>query len=175
MSTSRRPIVAIIGNSSARAHTLEVAEEVGRLVVEHGYRLVSGGLGGVMEAASRGAHRASSYREGDVIGVLPGGHGAAANPYVDIAVPTNMGFARNVLVVTMADAVIAVGGGSGTLSEMAMAWQLGRVLVGLEVEGWSAKLAGSAIDDKRPDAVLGAKTAKEAVELVAGKLPARTS
>lgn len=167
---ARRPIVAVIGNNAAGAHAIEVAEEVGRLVVERGYRLVSGGLGGVMEAASRGAHRAAGYREGDVIGVLPGGVAAAANPYVDIAIPTNMGYARNVLVVTMADAVIAVGGGSGTLSEMAMAWQLGRVLVGLEVDGWSAKLAGSALDDKRPDAILGAKSAAQAVDLVAEQL-----
>ena len=172
-STPRRPIVAVIGNSAASAHALEVAEDVGRLVVERGYRLVSGGLGGVMEAASRGAHRAVAYREGDVLGVLPGGLAAAANPHVDIAIPTNMGYARNVLVVTMADAVVAVGGGSGTLSEMAMAWQLGRVLVGLEVDGWSAKLAGSAIDDKRPDAVLRAKSAAEAIELVAAKLAVR--
>ncbi len=168
--TLRRPVVAVIGNGTAQARALEVAEEVGRLIVEHGYRLVSGGLGGVMEAASRGAHSAAAYREGDVIGMLPGGLAAAANPYVDIAIPTNMGYARNVLVVGMADAVIAIGGGSGTLSEMAMAWQLGRVLVGLEVDGWSAKLAGSAIDDKRPDAVLRAGSAAEAVELVAARL-----
>jgi len=172
-SKPRRPVVAVIGNSAASAYALEVAEEVGRLVVERGYRLVSGGLGGVMEAASRGAHRAAGYREGDVIGVLPGGAAAAANPYVDIAIPTNMGYARNVLVVSMADAVVAVGGGSGTLSEMAMAWQLGRVLVGLEVDGWSTKLAGGALDDKRSDAILRAKTAAEAAELVAGKLDGR--
>ncbi len=167
---ARRPVVAVIGNNAAGAHALEVAEEVGRLIVERGFRMVSGGLGGVMEAASRGAHRADGYREGDVIGVLPGGLAAAANPHVDIAIPTNMGYARNVLVVTMADAVIAVGGGSGTLSEIAMAWQLGRVLVGLEVDGWSAKLAGSALDDKRPDAILRAKSAAQAVELIAAKL-----
>ena len=171
--TARRPIVAVIGNNAAGAHALEVAEDVGRLIVERGFRMVSGGLGGVMEAASRGAHRAAGYREGDVMGVLPGGLAAAANPYVDIAIPTNMGYARNVLVVTMADAVIAVGGGSGTLSEMAMAWQLGRVLVGLEVDGWSAKLAGSALDEKRPDAILRAGSAAEAVDLVAAKLAAR--
>jgi uncharacterized protein (TIGR00725 family) len=128
-------VVAVIGNSQASAEALRIAEQLGRLVVERGWRLVTGGLGGVMEAAARGAHQARRYREGDVIGILPGSDPALANPWVDIAVPTGMGHARNVLVVATADAVVAIGGGAGTLSEMALAWQLGRPLVGLLVEG----------------------------------------
>ncbi len=167
---SRRRIVAVIGNGAAPAAHARIAEELGRRIVEHGFRVVSGGLGGVMEAASRGAHSAAAYREGDVIGILPGGDADRANAHVDIAIPTNMGFARNVLVVATADAVIAVGGGSGTLTEMAMAWQLGKLVVGIDVDGWSARLAGTALDDKRGDTVLAARDAAHAVELVAARL-----
>jgi uncharacterized protein (TIGR00725 family) len=123
-----------------------------------------------MEAASRGAHQSAAYREGDVVGILPGGDAAAANSAVDIAVPTNLGFARNVLVVQMADAVIAVAGGAGTLSEMAMAWQLGRVVVALDVGGWSSKLAGERIDDKHAREVIPARTPSEAVTAVRQQL-----
>ena len=156
-------MIAVIGNGRATPECAAVAEELGRLIVEHGWRLVTGGLGGVMEAASRGAKRARGYREGDIVGILPGGDRDAANPHVDIVVPTNMGYARNVLIVTMADAVVAVGGGAGTLTEMAMAWQLGRIVVGLEVEGWSATLAGRKIDEQRSDLVIAASSAADAV------------
>lgn len=166
----RRRIIAVIGNGAATAEHARIAEELGRRLVDAGFRLVSGGLGGVMEAASRGAHAAASYREGDVIGILPGADADRANAYVDIAIPTNMGYARNVLVVASADAVVAVGGGSGTLTEMAMAWQLGKIVVGVDADGWSARLAGTALDDKRPDTVLAARDAAEAVALVAARL-----
>jgi uncharacterized protein (TIGR00725 family) len=163
---TRRRIVAVVGNSRPPPEALPVAESLGRQIVEAGWRLVTGGKGGVMEAASRGAHTARGYREGDVLGILPTGDRASANSYVDIAVPTNLGYARNVLVVATADAVVAVGGGAGTLSEIAMAWQLGRPLVGLEVAGWSSKLAGQALDDKRGDVITPASTPEEAIAAV---------
>jgi uncharacterized protein (TIGR00725 family) len=147
-----------------------VAEEVGRLVVQEGWRLLTGGLGGVMEAASRGARQARGYREGDVLGIVPSVEAATANPYVDIVIPTGLGVARNVLVVATADAVIAVGGGAGTLSEMALAWQLGRVVVGLDVPGWSSTLAGQRLDAKRPDVVVAACSPAEAVDAVRAAL-----
>jgi uncharacterized protein (TIGR00725 family) len=161
--TSRRRIIAVIGNGRATPRAAAVAEELGRLIVESGWRVLSGGLGGVMEAASRGGRLAKNYREGDIIGILPGGDASKANAYVDIVVPSNLGYARNVLIVTMADAVVAVGGGAGTLTEIAMAWQLGRIVVGLDVEGWSAKLSGKSVDDQRPDVVIAAATPAEAV------------
>jgi uncharacterized protein (TIGR00725 family) len=165
-----RPIVAVVGNNDASPEVLAVAEALGRGLVERGFRLATGGLGGVMEAASRGAHSATGYREGDVIGVLPSGDRTTANRWVDIAIPTNLGYARNVLVVTMAEAVVAVGGGAGTLTEIAMAWQLDRPIVALEQPGWSEKLAGTAIDARPRPPILGAKSAQEAVELVARAL-----
>src|SRR5688500_12544065 len=115
---SRRRVIAVIGNGRATPECAALAEELGKLIVERGFRLVTGGLGGVMEAASRGARRANGYREGDIVGILPSGDASTANPYVDVVVPTNMGYARNVLIVTMADAVVAVGGGAGTLTEI---------------------------------------------------------
>ena len=164
----RRPVAAVIGpGAGASARVLEVAEAVGRGLVERRVRLVTGGLGGVMEAASRGARSAASYAEGDIVGIIPGSDSASANPFVDIVVPTNMGFSRNVLVVAMSDVVVAVGGGAGTLTEIAMAWQMGKVIIGVQVDGWSGELAGRAVDDRREDRVLAARDAAEAIALAA--------
>lgn len=156
-------MVAVIGGSTAPEDALRAAEELGCRIIDQGWRLVTGGLGGVMEAASRGAHRASGYREGDVLGILPGADRSAANPWVDIVLPSGMGVARNVLVVSMAHAVVAVGGGAGTLSEMALAWQLGRPVVGLDVEGYSRYFSGLSIDERRPDRVWPARDPEQAV------------
>jgi uncharacterized protein (TIGR00725 family) len=96
--------------------------------------LVTGGLGGVMEAACMGAREAG----GTTIGILPGSDRSAANPYVDIAIPTGLGEARNALVVRAADALIAIGGGYGTLSEIAFALKADKRVVGLvtwDIEG----------------------------------------
>jgi uncharacterized protein (TIGR00725 family) len=101
---------------------------VGRALGERGVALVCGGLGGVMEAACRGAKGAG----GATIGILPGSDRAAANGFVDVAIPTGLGEARNALVVRAADAVIAVGGGYGTLSEIALALKAGKRVVGLD-------------------------------------------
>jgi uncharacterized protein (TIGR00725 family) len=163
-------VIAVIGNGRAGPEATAAAEELGRLIVERGYRVVTGGLGGVMEAASRGARRASRYVDGDVIGIVPSGDRETANEFVDIVIPTNMGYARNVLVVSTADAVVGVGGGAGTLTELAMAWQLGRIVIGLDVEGWSRKLAGEKIDGQRPDAVIAASDPADAVRKLARAL-----
>jgi uncharacterized protein (TIGR00725 family) len=119
--------VAVVGAGDAAPEQRETAEEVGRLLGERGAVLVCGGLGGVMEAACRGAKEAGAT----TLGILPGLDRAEANPYVDVAVPTGMGEARNALVVRAADALIAVGGGYGTLSEVALALKTGKPVVGL--------------------------------------------
>jgi uncharacterized protein (TIGR00725 family) len=155
--------VAVIGAGAASARLITHAEEVGRALAGAGYRIVCGGLGGVMEAACRGAARAG----GCAIGILPGLDASAANPHVDIVIPTGMGLARNLIVVATADAVIAIGGGSGTLSEIALAWQLGKPIVALEVgEGWSSQLAGQALDGRRTDRIVPAADARDAVRKV---------
>jgi uncharacterized protein (TIGR00725 family) len=101
---------------------------VGRGLAAQGAVVVCGGLGGVMEAACRGAKQAG----GHTVGILPGSDRGAANPFVDTAVPTGLGEARNALVVRAADALIAVGGGYGTLSEIAFALKAGKRVVGLD-------------------------------------------
>jgi uncharacterized protein (TIGR00725 family) len=107
---------------------------VGRLVAERGAVLVCGGLGGTMEAACRGAKQAG----GTTVGILPGADRSTANDFVDVAVPTGLGEARNALVVRAADVLIAVGAGYGTLSEIALALRAGKTVVGLgtwQIEG----------------------------------------
>jgi uncharacterized protein (TIGR00725 family) len=156
----------VIGNGQASDESCRVAEEVGRLLIEDGFRLVTGGLGGVMEAASRGARGASRRSDADVIGILPGSDPTAANPYVDIVIPSGMGYARNVLIVQTAEAVIAIGGGAGTLSEIALAWQADRALIALAVEGFSGEWAGRALDARARAPIARAASAAEAVSLV---------
>lgn len=119
--------IGVIGASRASGELERTAEEVGRLVAEAGAVLVCGGLGGVMAAACRGAKAAG----GTTVGILPGPDRSAANPWVDVAIPTGMGEARNALVVRAADALVAVGGEYGTLSEIALALKAERVVVGL--------------------------------------------
>lgn len=130
-------IVAVIGDGSCSAQTARLAEDVGRRLAERGAALVCGGLGGVMEAACRGAKSAG----GLTIGILPGRARQDANPYVDIPIVTGMSEARNVIVVGTGQSVIAVSGGYGTLSEIAHALKLGIPVVGLgswkpSKDGW---------------------------------------
>ena len=120
-------IVAIIGDGFCSTDTARLAEEVGRRLAENQAIVICGGLGWVMEAACRGAKGAG----GSTIGVLPGRDRRDANPYIDIPIVTGMGEARNVIVVSSAQSVIAVSGGYGTLSEIAHALKLGIPVVGL--------------------------------------------
>jgi uncharacterized protein (TIGR00725 family) len=119
--------IAVVGPGEATRVELERAEEAGAAVAEAGAGLVCGGLGGVMEAACRGARS----RGGLTLGLLPGLDREAANGWVIVAVPTGLGEARNALVVRAADAVVAIGGGWGTLSEIALALKTGVPVVGL--------------------------------------------
>jgi uncharacterized protein (TIGR00725 family) len=124
----RRPAqIAVIGAGAEDPELAGLAEEVGRLVAAGGARLVCGGLGGVMEAAARGAASAG----GDVIGIVPTSEPGDANEHVTHPVATGIGQARNLAVVSSGDAVIAVGGAWGTLSEIAFARRLGRPVIGL--------------------------------------------
>ena len=119
------PIIAVIGGGGADEATLRTAEAVGREIARAGAMLVCGGLGGVMEAACRGAAAGG----GLTIGLLPGTDPAAANPAVRVAIPTGLGHFRNFLVVRAAAGVVALPGAAGTLSEAAMARTLGKPLV----------------------------------------------
>lgn len=174
MKHHRRPIAAVVGATSPSPTILEAAEHIGAGLVDAKLRIATGGLGGVMTAASRGARNAASWTDGSVIGVLPGLIADDANPFVDIAIPTGMNYARNTILVAMADVVVAVGGGSGTLSEIALAWQHGKPIVTLDLgEGWSARLAGERLDHRREDLLHRATSAEEAVRLAVGLVGSR--
>ena len=127
MHPAATPYVAVIGASQATAADLEDAGEVGRLLGEAGAVVVCGGRGGVMAAVSRGAAQAG----GLVVGMLPGDGREDANEWVTVAIPTGLGELRNGLIIRSADAVIAVGGAYGTLSEIALALQAGLSVQGL--------------------------------------------
>ena len=125
---AHRPYVAVVGPSDATSQQKRAAEAIGRGLAEAGAILISGGLGGVMEAACHGA----STADGTTVGFLPGTDRASANDYLQIALPTGLGELRNGLVIRAADAVIAVGGAYGTLSEIALALRTDVPVVGLD-------------------------------------------
>jgi uncharacterized protein (TIGR00725 family) len=155
--------ISVIGSSDADEATLKLAEDLGQEIAKRGVVLVCGGLGGVMEAACRGAKK----RNGITIGLLPSENKMDANKFVDIVIPTGFGHARNFLVARTGDAVIAVGGQAGTLSEMAIAWFSQKPVVAMAHSGgWAGRLAGNKIDDKRQDVVYSADSPEKAVELV---------
>lgn len=122
-----RPLVGVIGGAAIDEEGYAAAREVGRLVAQSGAVLITGGLGGVMEAASRGCAEAG----GLVVGILPGDRAEQANPFVAVPIVTNMGHARNVIIAQTAAVLIAVEGGYGTLSEMAVGLKLGRPVITL--------------------------------------------
>jgi uncharacterized protein (TIGR00725 family) len=130
------PYVAVIGPDAASDEELASAHEVGRELGRAGAVVVCGGLGGVMEAACRGAREAGAI----TVGILPGESRSAANPWVAVALPTGLGELRNGLVVRAADALIAIGGAYGTLSEIALALKSGRPVFGLDT--WDLARAG---------------------------------
>ncbi len=146
--------ISVIGGGRCGPVEYALAEEVGRLVAREGATLICGGLAGAMEAAARGAKEAG----GTTIGILPGHDRTAANPYLDHALTTGMGHARNLAVVSSGDAVIAVGGGYGTLSEIGLAAAIGRPVVVLG--GWRLQ------NDEWSDGISYAASAPEAMSLV---------
>jgi hypothetical protein len=146
--------IGVIGGSTADQQTRSLAEEIGRRIARSGARLICGGLGGVMEAACKGAAEAG----GVTVGILPGDDAASANPYVAVPVATAMGIARNVIIVHSSDALIAVNGGYGTLNEIAAALHLGKPVVGLKT--WNLPAAG----DVDPTLFHVASTPEEAVQ-----------
>ncbi len=121
------PVIAVIGGRKADRALLREAEEIGRLLAQQGATVVTGGLGGVMEAASRGAKLAG----GTTVGILPHDNRKEANDFIDVAVATGMGIGRNAIIARTADGFIAVGGEYGTLSEIAFALQLAKPVVGI--------------------------------------------
>lgn len=139
--------VGVIGGAKPDKESYSLALKIGQLIAEKGAILICGGLGGIMEAASRGAKQAG----GLTVGILPGNSALDANPYIDIAIATGLGYARNSLVAMNSDVIIAVSGQYGTLTEIAYGCIYRKKIIGLgtwDIEG-----------------VIKAQTAEEAVEL----------
>jgi uncharacterized protein (TIGR00725 family) len=153
----------VIGARKCDAQTYALAEHVGRELARRGATVVCGGLGGVMEAACKGAQSAG----GRTIGILPGKNHRDANPYVDIPIVTGIGEARNSIVVRTARAVIAVGGEYGTLSEIAFALKFGIPVIGLET--WELSRG------KKSARIIKARDAKESVELAIRQIGNRST
>ncbi|MDR7542782.1 MAG: TIGR00725 family protein [Armatimonadota bacterium] len=145
--------IGVIGERRASAAMLQAAEEVGREIARRGGILICGGMEGVMEAASRGAAAAG----GIVVGILPGSSAASGNEFVTIPIVTGMGEARNVIIARTAEALVAVGGAYGTLSEIAYALQFGVPVIGLQT--WELRRPGV-----EGDPVLRAPTPEAAVD-----------
>jgi uncharacterized protein (TIGR00725 family) len=149
-----KPItIAVIGGGQCTRKEARLAEEVGRELARRGAVLVCGGLGGVMEAACRGA----GAEGGTTIGILPGEDSRTANPHVQIPIATGLGYARNIAVVRSARAVIAVGGSYGTLSEIGYALQAGTPVIGLNT--WSLSRNG-----RNDNSIIPAQSPAEAVD-----------
>ncbi len=147
--------IAVVGGQQSTEEEDRLAYELGKLLAEAGHVLVCGGLGGVMESACRGAKEGG----GTTVGILPGAFRSDANRYVDVAIATDMGQCRNAIIVRTADAVIAVGGEYGTLSEIAMALKMGKQVVA--IRSWSLLRQG--IKDER---IVEAPDVETALKLV---------
>lgn len=139
-------IIGVIGASMAEAEDINIAYEIGQEIALKGYILLCGGMGGVMEAACRGA----KLQHGTTIGILPGKVPSEANKYVDIPIVTGLSHARNIIIVRSSHAIIAVGGEFGTLSEIAFALKLNKPVVGINT--WNVS-----------ENIIKADNAKEAV------------
>lgn len=146
--------IGVVGNAICSPEVAKVAEEVGEKIAGHKALLICGGLKGVMEAAAKGA----KTRGGMTMGILPGFSKAEANRYIDISVVTGMDQGRNIIIARSSDALIAVGGGFGTLSEIAYALKLNVPVVGIDT--WELKRNG-----KESREIQLVKTPAEAVEL----------
>ena len=146
-------IIGVIGDSSCSLQETKLAESIGELLAQQGATIVCGGLGGVMEAVCRGA----KSKGGLTVGILPGGDSSMANHWIDIPMVTGIGEARNVAVVKSAQAVIAIGGGYGTLSEIAYALKSGIPVIGLNT--WSLSRNG-----REDDSLIKVNSVTEAVD-----------
>ena len=154
--------VAVSGGAEAGAEACRLAEQVGGELARRGAVVVTGGLGGAMAAACRGAKDAG----GTTVGILPSDARSDANAWVDVAVPTGLGEGRNALVVRAADAVVAVAGGFGTLSEIALALRLGKPVIGLGT--WELACDGRPVEAIVP-AATPAEAAEAAVSMATGR------
>ncbi len=155
MTTKRKPMIAVIGAGKCSKKLRDMAALVGKHIAENGGILVCGGMGGIMEGAARGAKEAG----GVTIGILPTGDKADANEFIDYAIATGFGEARNIMVVRSADAVVAFPGKYGTLSEMAFALKAGKPVI--SISAWKLGDEIRQVDDPVEAAQLALELAQK--------------
>ncbi len=169
-----RKMISILGDSSIEkgGNKYNFAFQLGKALVDNGYRVASGGMKGVMEAVFEGAKSSKFYREGDTVAIVPSFDRGSANEYADIVIATGLDIYRNVIVAN-SDAVVAIGGGSGTLAELSTAWTLKRLMLAYaDGEGWSSRVADTRLDHRvryeniPEDRVYGVHTADEAIAIL---------
>jgi hypothetical protein len=167
-----RKIIGVIGDVDFGDDELkrEKARALGKALIDDGYRIAHGGLGDIARVVSEGARSSARYLDGDLIAVLPGFDPVDAAGTADIVLATGLDMGRNIIIAN-SDAVIAIGGGAGTLSEMAFAWTLKRPLLAFEVGGWSGALAGKRLDHRKrcdwpEDVVIRVSEAEEAIRIL---------
>ena len=162
-------IIGVVGSGSGELDEkiYEIAEKLGSLIAKENFALVCGGRFGVMEAVCKGVKSAQGF----TIGLIPSLDKKTANSYIDLIIPTGMGEARNLILVSTADAIITIAGDSGTLSEIAFAWKMSKPIISLNTTGgWSTKLAGTKIDNTRKDKIYSAQTPEDAIDILKNSL-----
>ena len=158
-----KQVVVIGGSQDTENH--DTAYRIGEHIARKGYTLITGGRGGIMESASRGAYESG----GTVIGILPSAGLDDANRYCTVVIPTGIGYARNVINVLCADIIIAVGGKAGTLTELAYAWNYKKPIIACTfIKGWSSSLPEQGIDDREGGRVFRAGSIQEVFSLLDG-------
>ena len=145
-----KPQIAIIGSRNLGPRELELVEELSTSLVDEGFRIVTGGVGSLQKSAHLGAKKSKNSGDGDTIAILPGFDPKPAIGQADIIIPTGLDLLRNGIVAN-SDVVICIQGGSGTLSEIAFAWQLNRPIISIGGGGWSTELVGRTIDNRFPE------------------------
>ncbi len=164
MTQNRKKVISVIGPNyeNCTDEIYQFGVNLGKRIIDEGYILACGGRQGVMEAVCKGAHQSPNYQYGCTIGILPEDNRENANAYCDIVIPTGIGLARNKMVINVADCVVAVAGGAGTMSEISFGWQSKKhVVCSTEFEGWSKKLAGLEIDNRSSGLLHAANTIDE--------------
>lgn len=174
MNISRKKIISVIGyaniNLKSYNEVYSLAYNMGKSLIDKGYILANGGLGGIMEATSRGAKASANYKYFSIIGILPNYNKDIANDYIDISLPTGFDIGRNISLISISDAVVVIGGGAGTLNEISLAWQMNKLIIALGDFGWGGKLAGSSLDDRRDDKIYKADSVEEALNIIESKI-----
>lgn len=161
--------IGIIGpnNKMCSKELYDFGVQLGQQIATKDRTFVCGGLGGFMEAVCKGVKLSPDTFNGQTVGILPEDTSDNVNPFIDTAVPTGQGIARNIIIVRTADIIIAAGGGAGTLSEIAFAWQLDKkVLCVTLFDGWAKELAGRNLDERKTDLLIPVSSIDEINQLL---------